>query len=512
MKRLIAILFLVVVSTILYGLTIRGFEGNPFSDKINRNLSESPGPFESSHERAPYALTYSLVENGSFALNKELADFASPDTVIKDDTFYIIFPPGISLLAMPFYNIGKAYSAAQLITFAGMTLFALFNLVLVYTISKHVFSIPTNLSLFSALIFGFATTSWSFASSLYQHHTTTFFVLTSFLAAWLYKTRLRTKWIWASWIWFSLGISVWLDYPSVILFAPIIFFMILSSLKLKKVGDNFKIKIILIPLITSVIFISLAAFHGYYNHVNFGGWKNLAQLEPRYDTKLLNETTDEKKLDEIAKAEKTKSIEGVATENQFFRGFYILTIAPDKGIFFFSPILLLAVLGIIQSFKVIKKKLIELITFSSIFFINIFFYSSWGDPWGGWAYGPRYLIPSMAVLSIFTVIWLWINRHNIIVRIIASVLFIYSAAIATLGAVTTTITPPKVEADFLKLKYGFFNNWEVFINGKSGSFFYNKFLDNYVDLTQFYSIILIFVSVYGLLLLFIKTSSREHGN
>ena len=128
-----ATLFLIIILSIgLYLTTVRGTFGNPEVGRNSGSLAAATGPFESSHERAPYALLVSLVENRSLSLTKTLVDFASPDTVFTEDKFFIIFPPGISFIAMPFYILGKSYNVAQLATFAGMIIFAILNLIFLY--------------------------------------------------------------------------------------------------------------------------------------------------------------------------------------------------------------------------------------------------------------------------------------------------------------------------------------------------------------------------------------------
>src|SRR3989344_863216 len=143
MKNALTILLLLILATGVYLTTIRGTIGNPVIGKDSGPLAKATGPFESSHERAPYALLVSLVENNSLSLTKTLVDFASPDTVFTGDKYFIIFPPGISIAAIPFYLLGKSYNAAQLFTFGGMMIFAVINLVFIFLISNKIFKLST---------------------------------------------------------------------------------------------------------------------------------------------------------------------------------------------------------------------------------------------------------------------------------------------------------------------------------------------------------------------------------
>jgi len=160
----------------------------------------------------------------------------------------------------------------------------------------------------------------------------------------------------------------------------------------------------------------------------------------------------------------------------------------------------LALLGI---YSIRNKITPELGTLLGLVGVNLFLYASWGDPWGGWAYGPRYLIPSMAILSIFIGIWLNSAKHKLISRVTTFILFAYSCFIALLGALTTNQVPPKVEADFLKMKYNFLLNWDYFMDGKSGSFIFNEFASKHMSLQQYFVMIYIPLILIVFILLFI---------
>ena len=121
--------------------------------------------------------------------------------------------------------------------------------------------------------------------------------------------------------------------------------------------------------------------------------------------------------------------------------------------------------------------------------VNLFLYSSWGDPWGGWAFGPRYLIPSMAILSLFIGIFLHEIKYKWTARIVAYIFFVYSSAVSLLGTLTTNAVPPKVEADFLHMQYNFLRNYFYFKKGESSSFVYNNFLSGSVSLSEYFLII-----------------------
>src|SRR5437867_400724 len=124
MKQTLCVFFLVMVSAIFYALTLKGVYGNPVPHDIKNNLDQATKPLELSPERGRFALTMSLAEYHSFSLSRELADAVFPDVGYIDGKFYTYFVPGVSLLAVPFYLIGKQYYLAQVATFSIIPIFA----------------------------------------------------------------------------------------------------------------------------------------------------------------------------------------------------------------------------------------------------------------------------------------------------------------------------------------------------------------------------------------------------
>ena len=152
----------------------------------------------------------------------------------------------------------------------------------------------------------------------------------------------------------------------------------------------------------------------------------------------------------------------------------------------------------------------------SVMLINILLYSMWGDPWGGWAFGSRYLIPSYAILSIFIALLLTYWRKNYIFLILFSVVAIYSIFVNTLGALTTSALPPKVHVLYLEelsgmvQKYTYERNWDMLVAGHSKSFVYQTFLEKYLTATQFYFILTSSITLlYVLLIVFLYINYRK---
>lgn len=218
-----------------------------------------------------------------------------------------------------------------------------------------------------------------------------------------------------------------------------------------------------------------------------------------------------KKIKEIASK---KASARFFKEDNLVRSANTLLIAPDKGIFIFNPIFFLGIFGVIYAFK---KLTIEKSILISLVLVNLFFYSSWGDPWGGWAFGPRYLIPSMAILSLFVALFLVEVKYKFIMKIVAFVLLAFSVAVSLLGALTTNAVPPITEAIPLKMKSGFPFNIDFLLHDRSSSYVYTTYFHSSMNLIQYYEIIFGIVMAIAFIVLFIlpylpsrQSNSLEH--
>lgn len=482
-----AIIILIFIGLAFYALTLRGVYGNFPASAIKGELNQDTKPLELSPERGRYVLTVSLAEHRSFALTPELTEAAAPDVGYYDGRFYVYFAPGISLLAWPFYLIGKAYNIAQPATFAVISLFAIGNLVLLFAIARKLMRLPLSLSVLAALIFGFASTSWSYANTLYQHHVTTFLILSAFMAVWKYRSTERFGWVWGIYVWLAYAFAIGIDYPNAILMLPVMVYFLLSSFDVEEHAQALKFSIHKTIFATFIVFVALSVLHGYYNYTQFGDWKRLSGSLAGYksiqERGLLGTETDaaERQIEELG--EKKKNVVRFFAEDKLPFGFFTLTVSPDRGLFLFAPVFLLALAGIFLAWRRVD---LETGILFGLIGVTVFLYSSWGDPWGGWAFGPRYLIPVMAYGSLFISYWLFAIRNHWAARLGAFALIAYSSAVALLGAITSNVVPPKVEAVALGAHYNFLRNWEFFQMGKSSSFAYNHYFTGKMTLGEFY--------------------------
>lgn len=509
MKNKLAILFIVIFASTLYALTLHGIYGNPQPQDFKNNLDQASRPFELSPERGRYAHVLALAQTGSYALDKRLSEITYPDVGYYQDRYYSYFAPGVSYLALPFYLLGAPYQLGQLFTFGFVSLVSILALIFLFKICREVLNMPIWAALLSVLVFAFGSTAWSYATTLYQHHFTTLFMLSSFYAVWKYRQQGKASWLWAALVWLDYALAISVDYPNAVLLLPVMVYLTISAFQITQTEKFVKVSLRLSLLATACVFVALSALHAYHNQVNFGAWSRLSGTLP--GVKQLEQRQAAEIAGEAVAAPAEKSAIKFFREENLPNSFGTLFFSADRGLFFYAPIFLLAVYGI---YTTIRRKRIG-IERAILFFcvaVNVFVYSSWGDPWGGWAYGPRYLIPSMAILAIFTSVGILNAPRLLPAKIIAFLLFLYSSGIGLLGVLTTNAVPPKIEADFLHMKYNFLLNLDFLKHNQSASFFYNTFTGNELSVWQYFLILYGVLGVAAFLLLFIFGKKQAYAD
>lgn len=509
-KTIFALVILVIVSG-LYLLTLKGVYGNPRPQDFKNNLDQATKPLELSPERGRYSLTVSLAQNHSFALSQTLADAVYPDVGYYQGKFYIFFAPGISLMALPLYELGAKFNLAQVFTFSLSIIFALLTEITIYKIGRSILKLPVWASIFAVLIYAFGSNSWSYAVTLYQHQATAFFMFSAIYAAWLFRRGGKFSWLGSLWVWVASALAVSVDYPDALFMMPVIIYHILTSFTFKKGNEKAHITFRPVILLTSIFFAAIMLLHGYYNNTHFGGWTKVSG--GIVDYKIIKEAQLAKKSNAqvqqiINRVTVKKDPVKFFSEDKTSFSTYTLFASLDRGLFVYSPIFLLSIFGL---YLLIKLKSAESAVLLGSLAVVLFLYSSWGDPWGGWAFGPRYLIPTYPVLALSIAMWLSNGKFGFLKRLVSFPLFIFSSMVALLGVLTTNAVPPKVEADFLHTGYNYYSyNLKFFQDGRSSSFIFNTFLSHKLTLLQYSAVIESAVLLLVIIVLFIMPLFKKY--
>lgn len=495
---------------LILSLSIRGLPGAPTPKELNHATWHDTGPLELSPERGRYALIYSLVENKSFFFTKELADFSEPDIGYANGKYVSLFAPGVSFLAIPTYLVGKMFGIPQVGAFFTASLFAVINVLLLRAIAIRLGAHPIAASV-GALAFVFASPAFAYAVTLYQHHISTFLILMSayILLRWNNLLSLAA-------IWFLCAAAIPIDYPNLFFMLPIGFFALGRLFVVKKDKKKLLVKVKFLGSITFLAALLPLLFFFWFNYNSSGNPFQLtgtlktvkqAEFEERIRTNTLTE--EEKKfVHDTNYLEYNKSAVGFFSSRRMINGLYEHITSVDRGLVVFTPVMLFSILGIIYSLKSRKPLIAVLI---AIVGFNILLYSMWGDPYGGWAFGSRYLIPSYAILAIFLSIFLTRHRKNLFILIVFFLLLCYSLGVNTLGALTSNQNPPKVEAVGLGRitnrveKYTYERNIDFLKDAGTKSYVYHVYFNKLLSPVEYYMLILTSIcGVSGVLLLLLR--------
>ncbi len=487
MKKVLNIILILITAFILI-LSVRGLPGIPDSKEINSDKWVEDGPFELSPERGRFALLYSIVEDKSVSFSDDIARFTTPDLGYIDGKYVSLFAPAVSFISIPGYLIGKAMGISQVGAFATASFFALLNVVLIRLIAKRLGAkeLP---AIIAAMIFLFATPAFSYAVTLYQHHLSTFFILSSVFILLKYSDW-KSHFI----VWFLYALAISVDYPNAFLMLPVMIYSLARIFKVRTKGERTKFSINIGKLTAVVGVILPLIFFFWFHDASYGSPFRLSGTVDGVaevtstGAPILGKTLVLPEIDNPLKAVEEKSALGFFKTRKLINGLYIHLISPDRGILVYAPVILFGLLGMKLAYS--KKK--ELPLFVSIAGVNLLLYSLWIDPWGGWAFGSRYLIPSYAMLAVFIPFALAKYRKHKLFMVIFYLVLAYSLAVNTLGAVTSSSNPPKIEAQALSIryekqeKYTYERNWDMLFKNKSKSYVFGLLKDSGVSALSYY--------------------------
>src|SRR5260221_5743970 len=467
MKKIVSMIlkvfFVIFVAAVLI-LSVRGLPGNPTPQELNTLSWKDNGPFELSPERGRYALIYALVENHTFHLAPDIARFTAPDVGYLDHNYVSIFAPSVSLVGIPGYIIGKQLNMAQFGTFAWMAIFALLNVLLIRAVAIRLGANSLAASI-GGIAFLFGTPAFAYAVTLYEHHLSTFLLLLCLYLLIRFNNLLS---LFTIWVLYAFSFTV--DYPNLFLLFPIAFAAFLRSSVIEIIQRKFTLRISLPRLLMMTGVIIPLAFCLWINQQSYNDPFTISGTVARVVG--VNANGSPRLWFDVYKSQVSKTTQNVNlpppgsiftffAPRNMMNGFYILLFSPDRGVIVYAPVVLFGLAGLYLGTKK-KQKYVPLML--GIIGANLVLYSMWGDPYGGWAFGSRYLIPAYAILAIYTALLLTYLGKKRLFIFIFFIVFSYSVIVNALGAVTSNSNPPKIQADALsniihqRIEYTFVRN------------------------------------------------------
>lgn len=281
-----------------------------------------------------------------------------------------------------YYSVLSKYCASLMMVVAS---------VLFYRVCEHLFNKRT--AIITTIAFALGTFTWAISSqSLWQHGTSELLLVIALLC--IVKNELKNSVSDFLIIGVSFGLYIFNRPPDLFMFIPILYYVWMHR-----------------EHIYAFLFwaCASAAPFAYYNIVSFG---NLLGGYTSMGTSFVTEP--------ISWIQVIKNILG-------------FLISPNRGLFVFSPILILGIFGM---YLVYKKRELPLWSFWMVsigsMVLSLLFYSTHADSLlGGWTYGARYMICLLPFLVIFTgyaIHELWKYKW------IITVLLVFSISIQAIGA------------------------------------------------------------------------------
>jgi hypothetical protein len=124
-----------------------------------------------------------------------------------------------------------------------------------------------------------------------------------------------------------------------------------------------------------------------------------------------------------------------AEQSQFSTPIYVglcgFLFSPSKSLFIFSPLIILGLFGIKKFYDKHRTVAIAIL---SLTFLDIVFYARWHDWQGGWAWGPRLIVPVMILLHIFCIEFFTVIKKPMALKILFVILLTWGIGIQFLGS------------------------------------------------------------------------------
>lgn len=437
---------------VLLVLLLRGTLGSGLSQA--ETLTTPGGAFESSLARGRYALTVSLADDQSLTFSRAIAEFAAPDVAyLGQGRFASMFPPGVALMALPFYIAGRAFGAGQLFTMFVPLLLTIGNVYLAYRVLLA-FDFPRSIRLFTGLLLTLATTVLPYSTQLVQHQVS---LAVALAMVWLSRSAPnRTR---RCILWGIAALSLAFDWPNGVVVLP---FLLLDMHRMVQKHGKIRLQSVVRDLLflVSAVGIPLTGF-ALYNSVANGNPFQIGQFAPSV-TQFPNIFSWVWAL--------LFSHVGAAFElSRIPYGLWVLGLSMERGVLFFAPVMLFSLWGLAPLWKMQRD--ITLAILGSII-LTVSLYSAFGDVWGGPSFGPRYLIPVFGLAVPFLAAAISEQRKSRLFTVIFTLAVIWSVAINMLGAVSTVLLPGSADMRERGVSVMYQPVWQVLETGTLGSFVY----------------------------------------
>jgi hypothetical protein len=347
------------------------------------------GAFKSNDERAMFSGTDSFVKRGDFTINQLYWDYTNVGMVNTRGDMVPNYEPAQMVLAIPFYLWGRLLGASvQGVMFYGAVSMALAAAVLYLSLLE--LGCSRRSGVLGALVFAFATAAWPYSRTFFREPPTALFYLAAVYGLLRYRPPGRRRLGWLALTGAAFGLAYTTKQISIVIVPSLLLLLFAyerhrppapgSSLARERIRAALAL---LLPLAL------LLALQAVYNRQVLAGVQAFAR-------DIIVYTTDPQLSQSVP--------------IRMLRALLGLTISPYKGLFWYSPVVLLGLVGLVP---MLRRRPWECVAFALIVGGYLLGYSRYNYWSGGVAWGSRYMLPVIPFLVLLAVpVWQWLARDN----------------------------------------------------------------------------------------------------
>jgi hypothetical protein len=339
------------------------------------------GKFHVMDELAVFTAGHNLAQHGRADINQLIwTNHWTPNPPGiwgSDGNLYTKKPPGISFITAPFIGLGHALPGLNavhtgLLTNAIVTALTA-GLLFIWLIDL---GFAPFVAVLTTLGYGLCTIAWVYARMFWESSLLALFFLVAVWAAYraTHLAQPQRRWLWLLLCGLAVAISLTLRFEAVIALGLIGLYLAAERRWGEEKGgrgaggqrsENVNASRLTLYLAPSLL-IGLGLL--YFNHIRFGSF-----IETGYTQEILF--------------------------REPWVGAYGLLFSPGRGLFIYSPLLLLLFFGLRPAWKRLPRFYFWLI--AALCLSYWLFYGAW-FAWGGaWGWGPRFLLPILPLLMVF---------------------------------------------------------------------------------------------------------------
>jgi hypothetical protein len=346
----------------------------------------------------------SLAETGSFVIDVDCAALHEFVQMRPDGQCYNKYDPGLAITSLPLYWVGRwiggaapadyeSFSTARLWVSAFNQFVTAATCVVLYGIARRMTN-SRQRALELAFLFGLATLAWPYATTYFAQPLVGFLLVTAVFLLFNPRNKLVMT-----------GVGALLGWACIT-------------------------RLETLPL--ALLIAGYAAYKTYHQTTN---WRETLQqtfwlLVPIFLALLIYLWLNQMRSGSFFQS----GYAGEGWTNRFDLGLFGLLFSSGRGLIFYSPLILLAVPGLVLLWRQAFRPEAALIV--ALFLLQLGTYASWWSWEGGWAWGPRFLVSTHPFLLLGLLPWLEMNR----VRPLLLLLIVFGFGVQIIGATTSALT------------------------------------------------------------------------